>query len=101
MPSCRASINCRRWNGSSNGQPSKIETHNVRQNIDESTLVPTGTTPWVFNLYTDPNEQRSSGHRYFEWRLPRVLGLIKAHAATYAKYPMKNLGLDVPRGNPD
>lgn len=73
----------------------------MRQNIDESTLVPTGTTPWVFNLYTDPNEQRSSGHRYFEWRLPRVLGLIKAHAATYAKYPMKNLGLDVPRGNPD
>lgn len=74
-----------------------FQTAGARQNIDESTLVPTGTTPWVFNLYMDPKEQRSSGHRYFEWGLPRVLGFVKAHAATYAKYPMKNLGLDVPR----
>jgi arylsulfatase A-like enzyme len=72
-------------------------TPNPRQNIDESTLVPTGTSPWVFNLYSDPKEQRSSGHRYFEWGLPRVVGFVKAHAATYAKYPMKDLGLDVPR----
>lgn len=74
-----------------------FQTQSARQNIDESTLVPTGATPWVFNLYMDPKEQRSSGHRYFEWGLPRVLGLIKAHAATYGKYPMKDLGLDVPR----
>ncbi|NOS74838.1 MAG: arylsulfatase [Methyloglobulus sp.] len=73
-----------------------FQTDVARQNIDESTLVPTGTTPWVFNLYTDPKEQRSSGHRYFEWGLPRVVGFIKAHAGTYQKYPMKNLGLDVP-----
>jgi arylsulfatase len=74
-----------------------FQTDAARQNIDESTLVATGTTPWVFNLYTDPKEQRSSGHRYFEWGLPRVAGFMKAHAMTYAKYPMKDLGLDVPR----
>jgi arylsulfatase A-like enzyme len=74
-----------------------FETHSPRQNIDESTLVATGATPWVFNLYMDPKEQRSSGHRYFEWGLPRVLGFIKGHAATYRNYPMKDLGLDVPR----
>jgi arylsulfatase A-like enzyme len=74
-----------------------FETQSARQNIDESTLVPTGGSPWVFNLYMDPKEQRSSGHRYFEWGLPRVLGFLKAHAATYRKYPIKSLGLDVPR----
>jgi arylsulfatase A-like enzyme len=74
-----------------------FQTQAARQNIDESTLVPTGATPWVFNLYADPKEQRSSGHRYFEWGLPRVLGFIKAHAATYRDYPLKDLGLDVPR----
>jgi arylsulfatase A-like enzyme len=74
-----------------------FQTANVRQNIDESTLVATGGAPWVYNLYTDPKEQRSSGHRYFEWGLPRVLGFLKSHAATYAQYPMKDLGLAVPR----
>ena len=74
-----------------------FQTANVRQNIDESTLVATAGAPWVYNLYTDPKEQRSSGHRYFEWGLPRVLGFLKSHAGTYGKYPMKDLGLAVPR----
>jgi arylsulfatase A-like enzyme len=74
-----------------------FNTHSPRQNIDESTLVSTGTAPWVYNLYMDPKEQRSSGHRFFEWGLPRILGFAKAHLMTYKKYPMKNLGLDVPR----
>jgi arylsulfatase A-like enzyme len=74
-----------------------FQTANVRQNIDESTLVTTAGSPWVYNLYTDPKEQRSSGHRNFEWGLPRVLGFLNAHAGTYAKYPMKDLGLGVPR----
>ena len=74
-----------------------FETHSPRRNIDESTLVTTGTSPWVFNLYVDPKEQQSSGHRFFEWGMPRVAGFAKSHLATYSKYPMKDLGLDVPR----
>ena len=74
-----------------------FETHSRRRNIDESTLVTTGTSPWVFNLYVDPKEQQSSGHRFFEWGMPRVAGFAKSHLATYSKYPMKDLGLDVPR----
>ena len=74
-----------------------FETHSRRRNIDESTLVTTGTSPWVFNLYVDPKEQQSSGHRFFEWGMPRVADFAKSHLATYSKYPMKDLGLDVPR----
>jgi arylsulfatase len=74
-----------------------FETRSPRQNIDESTLVSTGTSPWVFNLYVDPKEKQSSGHRFFEWGLPRILGFVKTHLTTYKNYPMKNLGLDVPR----
>ena len=74
-----------------------FQTQSPRRNIDESTLVTTGTAPWVFNLYMDPKEQQSTGHRYFEWGLPRIVGFANAHEATYIKYPMKDLGLKVPR----
>jgi arylsulfatase len=69
------------------------------KNIDESTLLPTGA-PWVYNLYMDPKEQVSTGHRYFEWGLPRAIGMVGAHAATYAKYPMKSIGLETPEVGP-
>ena len=68
-------------------------THAKRRNIDESTLEDTGA-PWLYNLYMDPKEQLSSGHRYFEWGMPRMFGFAKAHMATYKKYPMKDLGID-------
>jgi len=74
-----------------------FQTHSPRRNIDESTLVTTGTAPWVYNLYVDPKEQQSTGHRFFEWGLPRIVGFAKAHEATYIRYPMKDLGLEVPR----
>ncbi|MEM1190833.1 MAG: arylsulfatase [Pseudomonadota bacterium] len=72
------------------------QTPTARLNIDESTLVSTGTSPWVYNLYLDPKEQISTGHRYFEFGLPRALYFAKKHAATYSKYPMKDIGLGVP-----
>jgi arylsulfatase len=65
-------------------------------NIDESTLVSTGLSPWVYNLYLDPKEQKSVGHRTFEWGLPRILSLVGGHMATYRTYPMKDLGLGKP-----
>jgi len=76
---------------------STFQTLEPRRNIDQSSLLTTGSAPWVYNLYSDPREQVSSGHRYFEWGLPRVVGFAKAHAATYDKYPMKRLGLEVPK----
>jgi arylsulfatase A-like enzyme len=65
-------------------------------NIDESFVAGTGLSPWVYNLYMDPKEQKSVGHRTFEWGLPRVAGIVGAHAATFQKYPMKELGLAKP-----
>lgn len=47
-----------------------------------------------YNLYVDPKAQLSSGHRCFEWGMPRMFGFAKAHIATYKKYPMKDLGID-------
>ncbi|MEM6691370.1 MAG: arylsulfatase [Planctomycetota bacterium] len=73
-----------------------FQTAQPRQNLDESTLVGVGMSPWVYNLYADPKEQRSSGHRYFEWGLPRVIGIVKNHAETVTKYPPKDIGLGVP-----
>lgn len=71
-------------------------TQNVRQNIDESVLVSTSPSPWVYNLYLDPKEQRSTGHRYFEWGMPRIIGLVNRHASTFVEYPMKDIGLGIP-----
>jgi arylsulfatase len=71
-------------------------TQDIRQNIDESVMVNASPSPWVYNLYLDPKEQRSSGHRYFEWGIPRVIGFAKNHATTYVKYPMKDIGLGIP-----
>jgi len=44
----------------------------------------------------DPKEQRSTGHRYFEWGMTAVSSFAAAHFATYKQYPMKDLGLGTP-----
>jgi arylsulfatase A-like enzyme len=72
-----------------------FQTSIIRQNIDESNLVDVGLAPWVFNLYTDPKEQRSSGHRYFEWGMPYAAYLLGKHLNTFKKYPAKDLGLGI------
>ena len=66
------------------------------KNLDKSAVVQTGW-PWVYDLYMDPKEQRSTGHRYFEWGMTAVSSFAAAHFATYAKYPMKSLGLETPK----
>lgn len=65
-------------------------------NLDESLVSSTGMSPWVYNLYVDPKEQVSTGHRNFEWGLPRVVGIAGRHLATFQKYPAKDLGLAKP-----
>ncbi len=74
-------------------------TQDVRQNIDESVLVDIGLAPWVYNLYLDPKEQRSSGHRYFEWGMPYANYLLGKHMATFKQYPAKDLGLGIKTKN--
>ncbi len=76
-----------------------LKVFDVKQtgaNIDESTISGTGLSPWVYNLYTDPKEARSTGHRNFEWGLPRIVGLAGRHLASLQKYPPKDLGLAKP-----
>ena len=51
-----------------------------------------GLTPWVFNLYIDPKEQYPVGHRMNAW-MASLAAEMKAYAATFKKYPAKNIGL--------
>jgi len=49
--------------------------------------------PWLFNLYVDPKEEYTVGHRLNAWQAS--LGAeMKAHAATFKKYPPKDVGLN-------
>jgi arylsulfatase len=60
--------------------------------IDMATVASTGLAPWVFNLYIDPKEEYPVGHRMNAWTAS--LGAeMNAHAATFKKYPPKDLGL--------
>ena len=60
--------------------------------IDMAAVVPTGLAPWLFNLYVDPKEEYPVGHRMNAWTAS--LGAeMKAHAATFKKFPPKDLGL--------
>lgn len=60
--------------------------------IDYATVEDVGLAPWLFNLYIDPKEEMTVGHRRNAW-LATVTGALKAHAATFKKYPPKNIGL--------
>ena len=60
--------------------------------IDHSTIQDAGLAPWYFNLYLDPKEEMTVGHRLDPW-LATLTGKLKAHAATFRKYPPKDIGL--------
>lgn len=60
--------------------------------IDLSLVHDVGLAPWHFNLYLDPKEEMTVGHRLDPW-LASVTGKLKAHGATFKKYPPKNVGL--------
>lgn len=61
-------------------------------NIDMTTVSDVGLAPWLFNLYIDPKEQYPVGHRMNAF-LASMAAEMKAHGATYKKYPPKNIGL--------
>jgi hypothetical protein len=73
-----------------------FENKAARRNLDESVVHNLGMSPWVYNLYMDPEEQASSGHSRFEWGLPQVLQRATRHGATFQKYPRKDIGLRKP-----
>jgi arylsulfatase len=60
--------------------------------IDLATIQDVGLAPWFFNLYLDPKEEMTVGHRLDPW-MASVAGKLKAHAATFKKYPPKQVGL--------
>lgn len=59
---------------------------------DMSTISPVGLAPWLFNLYIDPKEAYPVGHRLNAFLAPMAAEL-KGHAATFKKYPPKDIGL--------
>jgi arylsulfatase A-like enzyme len=69
-----------------------VQTHAQWLDIDMTTVSPVGLAPWVFNLYIDPKEQYPVGHRLNAW-MASMAAEMKAHAATFRKFPPKNIGL--------
>jgi arylsulfatase A-like enzyme len=69
-----------------------VQEHAQWLNIDMTTVSDVGLAPWLFNLYIDPKEQYPVGHRMNAF-LASMAAEMKAHAATYKKYPPKNIGL--------
>jgi arylsulfatase A-like enzyme len=60
--------------------------------IDMATVHDVGTAPWLFNLYIDPKEELTVGHRRNAW-LASMGAEAKAHLKTLVIYPPKNIGL--------
>jgi arylsulfatase len=60
--------------------------------IDLATIQDVGLAPWFYNLYLDPKEEMTVGHRLDPW-MASLAGKLKAHAATFQKYPPKKIGL--------
>lgn len=69
-----------------------IQSHAQWLDIDMSTKTEVGIAPWLFNLYVDPKEQYPVGHRMNAF-LASMAAELKGHAATFRKYPPKNVGL--------
>lgn len=61
-------------------------------NIDMTTVSDVGLAPWLFNLYIDPKEEYPVGHRMNAF-LASMAAEMKGHAATFKKYPPKDVGL--------
>ena len=62
------------------------------KHIDLALVQDVGLAPWFFNLYLDPKEEMTVGHRLDPW-MATVTGKLKTHGATFKKYPPKQIGL--------
>jgi arylsulfatase len=66
--------------------------------ISMSTYAPVGSAPWIFDIYRDPKERLTRSNGDYEWVYGPVLQLQAAHAATFVKYPKKDIGLAIGGG---
>jgi arylsulfatase len=69
-----------------------LQTHAQWLDIDMTTKAEVGLAPWLFNLYIDPKEEYPVGHRMNAW-LASMAAELKGHAATFKKFPPKDIGL--------
>ncbi len=69
-----------------------IQEQSTHMYIDKSLIQDVGLAPWLFNLYIDPKEEIPVGHRRNAW-LATMGAKLKQHAATFRKYPPKDVGL--------
>ena len=67
-------------------------------NISMSTFAPVAVAPWIFDIYRDPKERLTRSNGDYEWIYGPILQLQKAHAATFVKYPKKDIGLGIGGG---
>ena len=70
----------------------RFESVQAFLDIDMATMDDLGLAPWVFNLYIDPGERYPVGHRRNAW-VASLGAEARAHAATFKKYPPKQVGL--------
>jgi arylsulfatase A-like enzyme len=69
-----------------------FKAEELHLDIDMSTVSDVGVAPWIFNLYIDPKESYTVGHRQNAWTAS-LAAEMKAHAATFRKFPPKDIGL--------
>ncbi|WP_246713204.1 hypothetical protein [Ensifer adhaerens] len=67
-------------------------------NISMSTFSPVGVAPWIFDIYRDPKERITRSNGDYEWLYGPILQLQTQHAATFVKYPKKDIGLGIGGG---
>lgn len=67
-------------------------------NISMSTFSDVGVAPWIFDIYRDPKERLTRSNGDYEWIYGAILQMQTAHAATFVKYPKKDIGLRVGGG---
>ncbi len=71
----------------------KVVEHKAQWlNIDMTTISDVALAPWLFNLYIDPKEEYPVGHRMNAF-LASMAAELKGHAATFRKFPPKDVGL--------
>ncbi len=69
-----------------------VTPHAQWLDIDMTTVSEVGLAPWLFNLFIDPKEEYPVGHRMNAF-LASMAAELKGHAATFKKYPPKDIGL--------
>ena len=90
----RPSFSAIRW-ANFKGYFKVVQIDQPFSNISMSTFAPVAVAPWIFDIYRDPKERLTRSNGDYEWIYGPILQLQTAHAATFIKYPKKDIGLGV------